>query len=77
MAYQIINDATADLNEELLAELPEVKIIPIHVEVGGREYLFDTGGNIECDEFYKYLRSGQFASTSQINPEGRKKLWRL
>ena len=69
MTYQIITDATADLNEELLAGLPEVKIIPMNVEVGGVEYLFGPGGNIECGEFYGYLRSGLFASTSQINPE--------
>ncbi len=69
MTYQIITDATADLNGELLSGLPEIRIIPMHVEVGGREYLFGPGGNIECEEFYSYLRNGQFASTSQINPE--------
>ena len=68
MTYQIITDAPADLNGELLAGLPEVKIIPMNVQVNGREYLFGPGGNIECDEFYSYLRNGQFASTSQINP---------
>ena len=68
MTYQIITDATADLNGELLAGLPEVKIIPMNVQVNGREYLFGPGGNIECDEFYSYLRNGLFASTSQINP---------
>ena len=68
MTYQIITDATADLNGELLAGLPEVKIIPMNVQVNGREYLFGPGGNIECDELYAFLRSGQFASTSQINP---------
>ena len=52
MTYQIITDATADLNAELLAGLPEVKIIPMNVQVNGREYLFGPGGNIECDEFY-------------------------
>ena len=69
MTYQIITDATADLNEELLACLPEVRIIPMHVEVGGKEYLFGPGGNIDCGEFYGCLRNGQFASTSQINLE--------
>lgn len=68
MTYQIITDATADLNDELLDGLPEVKIIPMHVQVNGREYLFGPGGNIDCDEFYGYLRKGQFAFTSQINP---------
>lgn len=68
MTYQIITDATADLNDELLSGLPEVRIIPMNVQVNGREYLFGPGGNIDCDEFYAFLRSGQFASTSQINP---------
>lgn len=68
MTYQIITDATADLNDELLSGLPEVRIIPMNVQVNGREYLFGPGGNIDCDEFYAFLRNGQFASTSQINP---------
>jgi len=69
MSYQIITDATADLNDELLAGLPEVKIISMHVQVGGKEYLFGPGGNINTEEFYGFLRGGQFATTSQINPE--------
>ena len=69
MSYQIITDATADLNDELLNGLPEVKTIPMHVQVGGKEYLFGSGGNINTEEFYGFLRSGQFATTSQINPE--------
>ena len=68
MTYQIITDATADLNDELLSGLPEVRIIPMNVQVNGREYRFGPGGNIDCDEFYAFLRSGPFASTSQINP---------
>lgn len=68
MSYQIITDATADLNGELLAGLPAVEIIPMHVQVNGREYLFGPGGNITNDEFYGFLRGGQFATTSQINP---------
>ena len=68
MTYQIITDATADLNDELLTGLPEVRIIPMNVEVGGREYLYGPGGNIECGGFYTFLRNGAFASTSQINP---------
>ena len=69
MTYQIVTDATADLNDELLTGLPEVKIIPMHVQVNGKEYLFGPGGNITNEEFYTYLRAGQFATTSQINPE--------
>lgn len=69
MTYRIITDATADLNEELLAGLPEVRIIPMHVEVGGKEYLFGPGGNITNEAFYGFLRAGEYATTSQINPE--------
>ena len=69
MTNQIITEATADLNDELLTGLPEVKIIPMHVQVNGKEYLFGPGGNITNEEFYTYLRAGQFATTSQINPE--------
>ena len=41
----------------------------MHVQVNGKEYLFGPGGNITNEEFYSFLRSGQFATTSQINPE--------
>ena len=53
MSYQIITDATADLNEELLAGLPEVQIIPMLVQVNGREYIFGPGGNLTTEEFYR------------------------
>ena len=68
MAYRIITEATADLNSELLAGLPEVTVIPMFVQVDGVEYQFGPGGNISAGEFYAQLRSGKFASTSQINP---------
>lgn len=69
MAYQIFTDATADLNTELTAGLPAVAVIPMQIQIGGQEYTFGRGENIDAKEFYRLQREGSFASTSQINPE--------
>lgn len=44
-------------------------VIPMTVNVGGKEFLYGPGGNLSTEQFYSLLRNGQFASTSQINPE--------
>ena len=36
--YQILTDATADFSLQWLQSLPRVEIIPMRVEIGGREY---------------------------------------
>lgn len=69
MGYQIFTDATADLNEDLLFGLPNVEIIPMEILVGGTVYTYGPKGNLTTDQFYKMLRDGAFASTSQITPE--------
>ena len=46
--YQIFTDATSDLNEDL----ETVKIIPMNVEIGDKEYVYGPQGNISCSEFY-------------------------
>jgi len=66
--YQLFTDATADLSESFMVGLPKVEVIPMKVEICGKEYLFGPGGNISAEEFYALLRKGNFASTSQINP---------
>ncbi len=68
MSYQIITDATSDINAECLAPFAPVKIIPMDIMVGDTPYLYGEGGNITVEEFYKAQRSGMFCSTSQINP---------
>lgn len=68
-AYQLFTDATADMSSELLAGLPPVEIIPMQVEIGGHEYTYGPSGNITVAEFYRLQREGNFATTSQINPE--------
>lgn len=66
--YQIFTDATADLTEEFMAGLPKVVVIPMQVEICGREYTYGPGGDITPEDFYAMQREGNFASTSQINP---------
>lgn len=69
MAYQIFTDATSDLTEELLPGVPSIKIIPMNVEIGGQNYLYGPGGNITARQFYDLQRQGNYATTSQINPD--------
>ena len=66
--YQIITDATADLNSAMLTGLPFVEIIPMDVEIDGHIYTYGPQGNISAYEFYKMQKEGKFATTSQINP---------
>ena len=61
--YQIFTDATSDLQEDL----ESVKVIPMNVEIGDKEYVYGPQGNISCKEFYELQRQGNYASTSQIN----------
>lgn len=68
-AYRIFTDATADLNAALQSGLPQIEIIPMDVQVGEVSYTYGPQGNLMPDRFYAMLREGQFASTSQINPQ--------
>lgn len=61
--YQIFTDATSDLQEDL----ESVKVIPMNVEIGDKEYVYGPQGNISCKEFYSLQKEGYYASTSQIN----------
>ncbi len=66
--YQIITDSTADSNKEMMAGLPEVKVVPMQIQIGGREYTYGQDGEITAEEFYRIQREGNFAHTSSINP---------
>lgn len=68
-AYQIFTDATADFSKGLLEKQPNIQVIPMEVEIGGRRYLYGPGGNLTTAEFYALQKSGNYASTSQINPD--------
>lgn len=67
--YQIFTDATADLTSKLKAGLPYIHIISMDVEIGGTVYCYGTPDGITATEFYRLQQEGNFAKTSQINPE--------
>lgn len=66
--YQIFTDATADIAADMMTEMPETRVIPMNVEIGGRDYIYGPEGTITVKEFYRLQREGSFATTSQITP---------
>lgn len=68
MDYQIFTDATADVIDSLMVGLPYVEVIPMQVHIYDQEFTYGPEGNLSIAEFYKMLREGEFASTTQINP---------
>ncbi len=69
MAYQIFTDATSDIDLELLNRHPNIEIIPMDVIVDDRKYTYGPYGDLKAEDFYKMLKEGKYARTSQINPE--------
>lgn len=69
MAYQIITDATADMDARCLEGLPGIEIIPMRVRAEDREYSYGPEGDLTPEQFYQLQRNGAFASTTQINLE--------
>ena len=68
MSYLVFTDATADMNDQMIAAFPTLRIIPMNVNLDGTEYLYGPGGNLNIRDFYAAQRDGKFASTSQITP---------
>lgn len=66
--YQIFADVTADLCPEMLEGLPDVQFIPMEVEIGGKNYVYGSGGSLTVPEFYALQREGNFANTALIPP---------
>lgn len=69
MGYQIFTDATSDLDETLLSNLPHVEIISMDIEIDGQLYTYGPLGTLTVKQFYEMQRNGKFASTSQIAPQ--------
>lgn len=44
--YQIFTDATADIAADMMVKMPETNVIPMNVEIGGREYIYGPKGTI-------------------------------
>lgn len=66
--YKIFTDATSDLSAVLMNGLAEIEMIPMHIEIGGREYCYGSADGITPQAFYRLERAGNYATTSQINP---------
>ena len=66
--YKIFADATADVCPEMMQGLPEIQIIPMEVEIGGKNYIYGPRGDLTIEHFYALQRSGNFANTTQIAP---------
>jgi DegV family protein with EDD domain len=64
MPYQIITDATADMDWSLW----NVCVIPMEVRLKQSTYLYGPDGTIGIDDFYQAQQAGAEASTSQIPP---------
>lgn len=65
--YVIVTDSSADYNAEMVKKL-NIDVVPLKVNISG-EVLEDwyDGRDISPEVFYKKLRAGEMASTSQIN----------
>ncbi len=75
MAYVICCSSTADLSEERLAER-NIKWVPFHFHIDGKDYLDDYGHSMDLKEFYRRERAGATPTTSQVNAKEYVNLWR-
>jgi DegV family protein with EDD domain len=64
MSYQIITDATADMDWKLW----DVYVIPMEVRLNQIPYLYGPDGTISIHDFYESQKTGAETSTSQIPP---------
>ena len=65
--YQIFTDATADLTAKMVEGLPSVKVIPMQVEIGGKEYTYNCP--IELNEVNILLKIVKESSLATILSE--------
>lgn len=67
MRYIISADSTCDLSSEQV-ESNNIRIIPLHIELGGKEYL--DGEDVTPDDIYAYVYAGgDLAATAAVNPD--------
>ena len=67
-AYQLFSDATLDLPHTTIEEL-DIQVIPMHFDLAENSYRhFEDERELSLEEFYRQLRAGASAVTSQITP---------
>ncbi len=65
--YCIITDATSDMPVALIEQM-NITVIPMSFEIAGMNYLhYPDGRELSPASFYQMLRSGETATTAQIN----------
>lgn len=64
--FDLLADSCCDLPVSLLEE-QDVQFVSMTVQMGGKEYRDDLGKTFDYQEFVKRLKSGEMATTSQIN----------
>ena len=67
--YKIFTDATADIDESLLKDLPELGIIPMDILMDDVTYSYGPEGTIDHHSFYGMLTPQVDVKTTGINPE--------
>lgn len=65
--YSIIINSSSDLTEELRKEF-DLVLAPLKFTIEGKEYInYLDYRNLDVQEFYKLMRDGKIATTSQLN----------
>ncbi len=63
----MITDATSDMSLQLIDQY-QIEVIPMPFIIGEREYThYADAREVSVSEFYRRLRSGEIASTAQVN----------
>lgn len=66
--YCIVCEVTADLPKSVVEELG-IQVIPMQVRLGEQDFThYYDERELSLDEFYRRLREGEVAVTSQVNP---------
>ncbi|MER2063104.1 MAG: DegV family protein [Alkalibacterium sp.] len=66
MNYQIITDSCSDLPLELVDKY-DLDIVNFIIRIGDEELVDDMGKNFDKDAYFKRLKNGETATTSQVN----------
>ncbi len=74
MDYVLTCCSTVDLSEERLKER-DIKWVPFHFHLKGKDYLDDYGHSMSLSEFYDRERKGEKPTTSQVNVDEYINFW--
>ena len=73
--YQLTCCSTADMSEGFFSER-NIRYVPFHYTMNGKEYPDDLGKTIPFDRFYKMIADGAMPVTSQVSTGEYEAFWR-